>query len=336
MADLAHPWPVYGHDWAVEQLRKSIAYRRVRHAYLITGPESVGKNTLAHALALALNCTHPDEAARPCMECRSCRLVMSGNHPDMLYSEQDATTGALKIDAIRAVMHRLAMKPFEARYRIAIFESFDQAQPRAQDALLKTLEEPPPNALLILTATRVEALLPTILSRSQIIHLRPVPLAAVRDVLVERCGAESDHAELLARLSGGRLGWAIGALHDDSLLQERETALDALEDCISRDRAGRFNLAQELGQDKLALGPVLELWQTYWRDLLLLTRGSRVPPANSDRLVRLQQLAIHLSADDVLAALRATRTLLDLLRYNINVRLALEVMFLDYPGLRRE
>lgn len=335
-AHSSHHWPVYGHDWAVEQLRKSIASQRVRHAYLITGADSVGKNTLAHAFAMALNCTHPDEAARPCMECRSCKLVQSGNHPDMLYSEQDASTGALKIDALRAVMRGLAMKPFEARYRIAIFEAFDQAQPRAQDALLKTLEEPPPNALLILTTARVEALLPTILSRSQTLALRPVSLALVRDVLVERWNADPAHAELLARLSGGRIGWAISALHDDSLLQTREAWLDLLEDCIGRDRAGRFELAQELGKDKLALGPLLELWQTWWRDLLLLVRESRVPPANSDRLVSLQQYAIRLSAGEVLAALNATRTLLDMLRYNINLRLALEVMFLDYPGLRRE
>lgn len=335
-AHSSHHWPVYGHDWAVEQLRKSIASQRVRHAYLITGADSVGKNTLAHAFAMALNCTHPDEAARPCMECRSCKLVQSGNHPDMLYSEQDASTGALKIDALRAVMRGLAMKPFEARYRIAVFEAFDQAQPRAQDALLKTLEEPPPNALLILTTARVEALLPTILSRSQTLALRPVSLALVRDVLVERWNADPAHAELLARLSGGRIGWAISALHDDSLLQTREASLDLLEDCIGRDRAGRFELAQELGKDKLALGPLLELWQTWWRDLLLLVRESRVPPANSDRLVSLQQYAIRLSAGEVLAALNATRTLLDMLRYNINLRLALEVMFLDYPGLRRE
>jgi DNA polymerase-3 subunit delta' len=261
---------------------------------------------------------------------------MSGNHPDMLYSEQDASTGALRIDALRAVMRGLAMKPFEARYRIAIFEAFDQAQPRAQDALLKTLEEPPPNALLILMTSRVEALLPTILSRSQLIGLRPVSLAMVRDVLVERWGADRDHAELLARLSGGRIGWAIRALQDETLLQSRESSLDLLEDIIGRDRAGRFDLAQDLGKDKLALGPLLELWQTYWRDLLLLVRESHVPPANSDRLVNLQQFAIRLSADEVLAALNATRTLLDLLRYNINLRLALEVMFLDYPGLRRE
>jgi len=331
-----HHWPVFGHDWAVNQLRKSIRHERMRHAYLIAGTNAIGKNTLAHAFAMTLNCTAPDSESRPCLECRACRLIMAGNHPDILYSEQDVNTGALRIDAIRAVMRGLAMKPFEARYRVAIFQNFDSAQPRAQDALLKTLEEPPPSAVLILLAGAPDALLTTITSRVQIINLRPVVLPIIRDMLIQHDGADPDHAELLARLSGGRIGWAINAFMDETMLEQRDAALDLLENCLQQGRAGRFEIAQALGKDKLALGPVLELWQTYWRDLLLLTEESNVPPANSDRLVQLQQLAIYITADEVRVALRATRHLLDMLRYNINLRLALEIMFLDYPGLKRE
>lgn len=333
---VTHHWPVYGHDWAVNQLRKSIAYGRVRHAYLITGAESVGKNTLAHAFAMALNCTAPDEAQRPCGECRSCKLVNSGNHPDILYSETDENTGVLRIEAIRNVMRGLSLKPFEARYRVAIFRDFDRAQPRAQDALLKTLEEPPPTSILILMARSAEALLPTIISRSQAIHLRPVPLPEVRDVLMSRFDEEPERAELLARLSGGRIGWAINALHDERPLQDREWALDMLEQCVTQTRAQRFDLAQDLSKDKQVLAHILQLWQSYWRDVVLLCENSRVPPANSDRLVPLQRLSISLSAEEALRALKATRDLLDNLQYNMNLRLALEVMFLDYPGLRGE
>ena len=292
------------------QLQKSIAFGRLRHAYLITGPDSIGKNTLAHAFAMALNCTHPNEAQRPCMECRSCRLIISGNHPDMLYAEQDASTGNLPIDAIRAVMRRLAMKPFEARYRIAIFEHFDEAQPRAQDALLKTLEEPPPAAVLILMAQSAEALLPTIISRSQIINLRPVALPLVRDVLIERYGAEPEQAEWLARLSAGRIGWAIARWTIRPCWTTAGTGAGPA-GRLSWDAAGPGALIwrRNWAKSKLDLRPVLELWQTYWRDLLLLTRHSEVPPANSDRLLRLQQFAIHFSADEVLQALRATRSL---------------------------
>ncbi|MBZ0293431.1 MAG: DNA polymerase III subunit [Anaerolineae bacterium] len=334
---VTHHWPVFGHDWAVEQLRKSIAFGRVRHAYLITGADSVGKNTLAHAFAMALNCTHPDENERPCGQCRSCKLIYSGNHPDMLYSEVDENTGALKIEAIRNVTRGLAMKPFEARYRVALFPYFDRAQPRAQDALLKTLEEPPPTAVLILLARSTEALLSTITSRSQVINLRPVPLVQVRDVLIEHFQVEGEQAELLARLSGGRIGWAIQAAHEPHLLEQRENALNLLENSLDWTRAERFNLAQDLGRDKLVLAEVLELWQTYWRDLVLLKSGdTRVKVANTDRSVQLQRLSLAMTEEEALRALRVTRELLHNLSYNLNLRLALETLFLDYPGLKHE
>src|SRR5215212_7781395 len=121
-----HHWPVYGHDWAVAHLRKSMANRRIRHGYLIVGAESVGKETLARAFVMALNCQHPDAALHPCGECRSCKLIVSGNHPDILMSEADANTGALKIEEVRGVTQRLSLKPFDARHRVAIFRDFDR------------------------------------------------------------------------------------------------------------------------------------------------------------------------------------------------------------------
>jgi DNA polymerase-3 subunit delta' len=326
-------WPVYGHDWAIEHLRKGMAHGRIRHAYLMVGPESVGKNTLAHALAQALNCTHPDEDARPCGECRSCKLIASGNHPDILYSELDSGTGALKIEEVRTVTARIALKPYEARYRIALFRDFDHARPQAQDALLKTLEEPPPTAVLILLAPTTESLLSTITSRSQVISLRLVSAEIIYDTLIQRWNADPQQAELLARLSGGRIGWAIRALEDPSLLEQRQAALDLLEQALAQNRAGRFALAEDLSKDKLALAPLLELWQTYWRDVLLIREGSRVTPANIDREEGLRQLARMIAPEDALRAMRATRETLHNLIYNLNLRLALEVMFLDYPGL---
>jgi DNA polymerase-3 subunit delta' len=312
-----------------------MANARIRHAYLIAGPESVGKETLARAFAMALNCQHPDPARHPCGECRSCSLILSGNHPDILYSELDPTTGALKIEEIRGITQRIALKPFEARYRVAILRDFDHAAPRAQDALLKTLEEPPPYALLILLAEAAEALLPTINSRSQVLPLRPIPATTVRDVLVEEYGADAEQATLLARLSGGRLGWAISALREPSMLEQRTEALDLLESLIGMNRAKRFDAAEDLAKDKTALQTLLELWQTYWRDLVLLCEGSRLTPMNYDRAERLERLAAMLSPREAIDALEATGELLRLLNLNINTRLALEVTLLSYPGLQR-
>ncbi|MBI1276623.1 MAG: DNA polymerase III subunit delta' [Anaerolineaceae bacterium] len=328
-----HHWPIYGHDWAVEHLRKSIAHSRIRHAYLIVGSESIGKETLARALAMTLNCTHDDENARPCGQCSSCKRIASGNHPDIIYSELDASTGALKIEEIRSVTGKIALKPYEARYRIAILRDFDHARPQAQDALLKTLEEPPPQALMILLAPSTESVLPTIASRSQIIHLRPVPTEIVHNVLLNEKQVPQDHAGLLARLSGGRMGWVMQALAEPSMLEQRAEALNLLENLIPMNRAKRFEIAEDLSKDKLALYPLLELWQSYWRDVLLLCQGVGDSPANIDRQAALQQIASQTTPDEALTAIQATRNLLSNLSTNLNLRLAIEVMFLDYPGL---
>lgn len=322
-------WNVYGHDWAVDHLRKSMAYGRVRHAHLIAGAESVGKETLARAFAMALNCTNPD--IQPCGECSSCRRITSGNHPDVIYSERESDTSPLKIEEIRSVTQRLALKPFEARYRIAILRDFDAAQPRAQDALLKTLEEPAPHAMMILLARSLDAILPTITSRSQVLHLRPAPVGLVYDVLREHYPVDDAMAGLLARVSGGRIGWAIRALQQPELLEQRGMALDLLEQILSMNRAQRFEQANDLSKDKGALVTLLELWQTYWRDALLISTRSGIEPTNIDRAQALEQLAENYPAETMLAALNATRGTLQMLTTNANTRLALEVMFLDYP-----
>lgn len=322
-------WNVYGHDWAVDHLRKSIMHGRIRHAYLFVGAESVGKETLARAFAMTLNCTNPD--VQPCGECSSCRRILSGNHPDVLYTERDSETSPLKIEEIRTAIQRLALKPFEARYRVAIFRDFDSAQPRAQDALLKTLEEPAPHAILMLLARSLEAILPTITSRSQVIHLRPAPAAEVFQVLAETRGMDEATATLLARASGGRIGWALRALDDPDLMAQRDQALNLLEEALSMNRARRFDLANDLSKDKAALLTLLELWQTYWRDALLLAAHCGVEPTNIDRAYALETLAARYPSESMLAALTATRGTLQTLTTNANTRLALEVMFLDYP-----
>ena len=335
----SHHWPIAGHDWAVDFLQKSIANGRLRHAYLITGPPQVGKMTLALALAMTLNCTAEPPEARPCGESRSCRKTRSGNHPDILYAEHDENTGALRIETIRNMNRLIMLKPFEARYRIAIFEDFQMARADGQDALLKTLEEPPPHAILLVLARTTENIMPTIVSRCQQIPLRPIPMQAVRQALLN-VGADEAQAELLARLSGGRLGWALDVLADETLLEERAAALDRFEEMLNSNLAQRFALAEALAKDyqhgregREAVMRLLELWQSYWRDLLLLKHGDAAPRVNIDRNVALEHLGYQLDAEGVQQGIMATRELIGKLSFNLNVRLALEAMFLRWPSL---
>ncbi|HEX3050040.1 MAG TPA: DNA polymerase III subunit delta' [Aggregatilineaceae bacterium] len=317
-------WPVIGHEWAVEQLARAIQHGRTRHAYLFTGPDRIGKTTLARALAATINCT---AESAPCGECRNCKLFIKGAHPDLTVLEGE--NGTIKIDQVRAIQQTVALRPYEARYRVAILRRFHEATPQAQDALLKTLEEPPPNVVLIVTANAADALLPTILSRCQPLHLRPLPIQQLQEALKQGWNVAEDEAQLLAQISGGRIGWAIKALEDPAEREWRTQVLDALEMALKGNRRERFALVEHLALEKSVLLPMLDVWQGYWRDALLMASGSRAPITNYDRRGTIRDMAIGREAAQ--QALEATRRTIDQVDRNANARLALEVLMLDYP-----
>lgn len=330
LASVTQQWPVIGHEWAIEHLDRALRHNRMRHAYLITGPGHIGKTTLARAFAAALVCT--GEHA-PCGECRACRLIAHSNHPDLTIIDSGEKGSVLKIEQVRELQQVLSLRPYEARYRVAILRRFHEANPAAANALLKTLEEPARDVVLILTADSTDALLPTILSRCQPIQLRPLPLHTVRDALIEKYEASPEQAEMLARLSGGRIGWAITALRDPAELEQRQQAVDVLEQALQGKRRDRFKLVEGLPGEKGALLPVLDVWQGYWRDILLLASGSQTPITNYDHAERLSALAKAVGTGAAHHALEATCRTMIALGQNVNTRLALEVLMLDYPTL---
>ncbi|GAB4442052.1 MAG: DNA polymerase III subunit delta' [Anaerolineae bacterium] len=321
-------WPVIGHGWAIEQLRRSLAHGRVRHAYLITGPASVGKTTLARAFAQALNCVGDRP---PCGVCRPCRLIGQDVHPDVPVVQAEREGGALKIDQVRELQQSLALRPVEGRFRVPILLRFHEATPAAQDALLKTLEEPPPHVVMILTADRADALLPTITSRCQLLLLRALSFDETYRGLQEAFGVPPEAADRLARLSGGRIGWAVRAAQDPTLLEARAAALDQLEAILRADRVARFRYAAEVAKQPAALRDMLTLWQTYWRDVVLLASGSSVSLVNIDRLPALQAVAAHAGPERAADGLEAVSGALERLAQNANTRLTVEVLMLDLP-----
>lgn len=330
LASVRQQWPVIGHEWAIEHLDRALKHNRMRHAYLITGPGHIGKTTLARSFASALVCTGENA---PCGECRACRLIARGSHPDLTIIDSGEKGSVLKIEQVRELQQVLSLRPYEARYRVAILRRFHEANPAAANALLKTLEEPTRDVVIILTADSADALLPTIISRCQPIHLRPLPLQTVRDALLDQYGATPEQAEMLARLSGGRIGWAIAALQDPAEMEMRQQAVEWLEQALQGKRRERFKLVEALPGDKGELLPLLDVWQGYWRDVLLLANGSSAPITNYDHAERLSVLAKAVGPDAAYQALDATCRTIVALGQNGNTRLALEVLMLDYPTL---
>ncbi len=319
-------WQVVGHKWAVDLLKRALAGERVAHACLLTGPPQIGKRSLALNFAQALNCLDEE---KPCGQCLACSKIAHGSHPDVQIIEGEG--GTLKIDQMRTLRHEAALSPLEGRWKVYIIRQMEQATAEAANCLLKTLEEPPSNVILMLTASEAEALLPTIVSRCQVLNLRPLATETVQRSLQERWGVDVERAQLLARLSGGRLGWAVTASQNDAILPRREKHLDEMMELLGQGRVERLEYAQQLSRNSEAVPELLHLWISWWRDLLLAASGSSVGITNVDREDALRIQARRYSLGQVRNFVEALRAAAWRLERNANTRLTLEVLMLSLP-----
>jgi DNA polymerase-3 subunit delta' len=321
-----HRQALIGYPRLLEAIDRAAAGGRLAHAYLLAGPPAVGKRAAAMRFAQALLCPHLPAQERPCGHCRTCRLTLEVALPDLHWRDPP-----LKVDAARALQSELALAPVEGRLRVAILPEIELASPSAANSLLKTLEEPPGHAVLILTSAQQGEVLPTIRSRCQVLAMRPLTPLAVSDALQAEWDAGPEQAELLGRLSGGRLGWAASALRDESTLEGRQGWLDALAELLASGRSERFARAEALAKDSGELPVGLGMWLGWWRDLLLLHSGVDRALVNRDRLDGLRQAAGRYGLAETLAATNATDEAIRCLAANTNPRLTLEVLFSELP-----
>jgi DNA polymerase-3 subunit delta' len=323
-------WNMLGHEWAVDMLRQHAARGEVRHAYLFCGPPGLGRRTLALRLAQALNCTKPIAAGIPCGTCRDCKQIEAMQHPDMNVIQADSEGGTLKVDQVREVQHSLSLKPYQAKYRVALFLRFQEANDNAANALLKTLEEAPAHAILLLTADNPEQLLPTIVSRCEILRLRALPISAIEADLLER-GVDEERARLLAHISGGRPGYARKLIDDITLLEKREERLNDLQTLLPAPRVEKFSYADKLSKDKDAMRQTILIWLSYWRDVMLRVAQAETPLVNIDRNMEIEFLAGRLDLSTARRVVGDLESVLEKMERNVNSRLLAEVLLLDWP-----
>jgi DNA polymerase-3 subunit delta' len=325
-------WNLIGHEWAVDMLKKHIVHGTTRHAYLFAGPPGLGRRTLALRFAQALNCESPPGPGLPCGECRNCKQIAAMQHPDLAVVQADAEGGTMKVDQIRETRRLLTLKPYAANYRVALFLRFHEANDSAANALLKTLEEAPSYAVLILTADNPEQLLPTIVSRCEVLRLRPLKIQEVQKALEEK-GFEINQSKLIAHISGGRFGYARRLLESESLLAEREERLNDLQGLISASRVEKFSYADKLSKDKDSMRRVILLWLSYWRDVMLRTAQAKSPLVNVDRNLEIEDIAHRMDLSSARRVVHQLEGTLEKMEKNVNPRLLAEVLLLDLPSL---
>ncbi|MDR3135277.1 MAG: DNA polymerase III subunit [Deltaproteobacteria bacterium] len=277
------PWQLVGQERAIATLTDMVRSQRLPHALMFYGPTGTGKYTLALDMARAINCESPGLDLSPCLECRSCRKIANGSHPDVLTVTPKGKLNLIPIDDIRELRQNLSFMPFEANCKVAIIRRADRFIEEAGGALLKTLEEPTPDTLLILTAESPSSVMETLVSRCVKIKLAPVPRAQVVEALNKR-GFGLKATFVLAGLSGGALGAAISS---DS---GRTTAIwDNIDHIFSCEGKGQYlqaafdwtaELATEIDnvgkndEDPLARANYVSLCvncrRLWWRDVMVL------------------------------------------------------------------
>ena len=325
-------WNLIGHEWAVDMLKKHVVNGTARHAYLFAGPPGIGRRTLALRFAQALNCQSPTAPGIPCGECRNCKQIAAMQHPDLTMIQSDGEGGIIKVDQIRDARRTLTLKPYAANYRIALFVRFQEANDSASNALLKTLEEAPAYAVLILTADNPEQLLPTIVSRCEVLRLRPLKIKEVQQALEDK-GFEAQQSKLIAHISGGRFGYARRLLESESLLAEREERLNDLQSLISASRVEKFSYADKLSKDKDSMRRVILIWLSYWRDVMLRTVQATTQLVNIDRNLEIEDIAQRMDLSSARLVVNELESTLEKMEKNVNSRLLAEVLLLDLPSL---
>ena len=259
---------IVGHTATVTLLQRVIASGKVAHAYLFCGPDGCGKRTMAKAFVNALFCGSGTTDA--CAACPACRKLAAGSHPDLHYLEPDGAY--IKIEQVRTLQREMSLRPYEAPRKACIIDGADRFHPAAANALLKTLEEPPGNAIMILVSSNPAAVLPTIVSRCQQVNFQGLATHAIEEALC-RQGVPNETAAVAATLADGSLTRAL-LLSDGDVLAGREPLCRSVATLSLRDMATLFTTAEQLSADKERLPRLLDLMASFYRDVLLMLAGA--------------------------------------------------------------
>ena len=318
---------IIGHEKIKEHLQKAIGYQRVSHAYILSGEEGMGRKTIAKAFAMTLLCEK--HGTEPCMECHSCKQFLSGNHPDVIWVTHEKTA-SIGVDDVRIQINdTVSIRPYSSPYKIYLVDEAEKMTVQAQNALLKTIEEPPSYAVILLLTTNPDAFLPTILSRCVQLKLKPLRDSVVKEYLIQSLKEEETQAEIYAAFARGNLGKAIHLADSEEFKVMYNEILHLLKHLKEMDISELLDYIRKLKEDNLDLHDCLDFMQMWYRDVLMYKTTKDINllifKDEFSTVKNIAALSGYEGLEKILEAIDKARVRLDA---NVNMELVMELMLL--------
>lgn len=318
---------IIGHTQVIEHLKSAIKLDKISHAYIINGEAGSGKKMLASAFAMTLQCeTGNDE---PCGKCKSCIQAINGNQPDIIWVSHEKPS-SIGVDDIRVQLNNdIGVKPYSSNYKIYIINEADKLTMQAQNALLKTLEEPPAYAVILLLTTNHEALLSTILSRCVVLALKSVEDGLIKKYLMEVKKVPDYKANISVAFAQGNVGKAIKLASTEEFDQLREDTFSVLRNMNDMEMYEVIEYIKKIAENKMAIGDYLDIITLWFRDVLLFKAtndvNSLVFKDNISDIKKQANKSSYNGIENIIDALDKAKARLNA---NVNFELVMELLLL--------
>lgn len=319
---------IIGHKNVIEHIQNAIKYNKVSHSYIIEGEKGIGKKLIANSLAKTLQCEAKDVDS--CNKCSSCKMFESSNHPDIKYVETSKKNG-LGVDDIREQLNKdINIKPYKYPYKIYIINDADTMTIQAQNALLKTIEEPPSYAIIILIAENKNRFLQTIISRCVLIPLRPLSNEDIDDYLIYKVQIPDYQASVYSAFSRGNIGKAKELAQSSEFIQMRDHVIEIVNILIKDNDfeiMGMYSIFEEY-KDEIDI--FIDLIISWLRDLLIVKEiNNESYLINKDKYKTILKQGQHLSYNRICVLIDNILHLKKQLKVNVNYQLSIEMMLLN-------
>lgn len=258
---------ILGHEQIIEHLQNAIKTDKVSHAYILDGPDMSGKKMIADAFSMTLECEK--KGTEPCMECHSCKQALGKNQPDIIYLQHEKPN-TISVDDIRSQINNdIGVKPYSSPYKVYIVDEAEKMNVQAQNALLKTIEEPPAYAVILLLTNNAEIFLPTILSRCVRLSLKAVPDEKIKAYLMKNYGVPDYKADVCVAFAQGNVGKAIELAESEDFNEIKNSALQLIKRLDDIELYEMTEAVKQISNYKLKINDYFDLIMIWYRDVLL-------------------------------------------------------------------